>query len=492
MTDARNMRKLMEALEERLVHTSTDDKTGEYKGKHADNPNIDYSTEEKGGEIHKVIAHLQADPSGRYTKLGRNLLRMERIKARMDALKEEVKEESRELIADLFHADDACRTREVDTVSFLFMMTKDPKETVSPKYKDILDVLTNHMTPELIAMKERLLKEMVTKTQKAPAIRVAKDKAEEGLEEGLGDTWKSIKAACRKILSGVLAWGKDYDARLDGLKAQVAMGESSLEEKSANILDHGRGDADIKWGSLLTRGIDKLTKKPERTAADQADQRARNKDYRNALRGESLEEGNPLTEEPGEDPRLTGQPIMYRGWEIGYDSEAALWTGEGYYCHVEGWEPGDPDGEDGTRSTVGYYTFGSVQDCKDQIDDDLDGEPLVKEDGDWYDQDDFQTYNDNEADDYRNEGDDEFEGAMEVEDAIMFAAELLGTKIDLNSELGMLMRREIGQYAHMVTVSQNEDGSVDFDCADPGSVNLNYNPLLTARLENGHVTWDHA
>jgi hypothetical protein len=487
MRDAEHIRKLMEALNERGPEVP-------YQGK-VDSPEVSYDSKSKGGEIHKVIANLTGNWSGKYTKLGRNLLRIERINARVNSLKEEVKDDTRVMIADLFNADDACRTREVETINFLFKITADPVAATTYKYKEILDELEEFLTPDLLKKKEELMEKYKQVNAPKPAsIKLAKDKAEEGLEEGIGDIWKNIKAACRKFYSNMLAWGQNYDARLDLLKAKVAMSEAAVQPHAD--LDTHSGVADIKWGALLAPAKDKILRKKEKKAAHQHDQRKDNKAYidkRNALRQEGIEEGNPLSEEPdSEDPRVTGKPLEYRGWEIGYDSEAALWTKEGYYCHVRGWEPGDPDGEDGTRSTAGLYWFGSVQDCKDQIDDDLDGEPLVKEDdGDWHSQDDLADYNNAEADDYRHEG-DEFEGAMDVEDAILFAATLLGTDIDLNSGLGMKMRSEIGQYAHQVTVHQNDDGSVDFDCADPGSVNLNYNPLLTARVENGHVTWDHA
>jgi hypothetical protein len=79
---------------------------------------------------------------------------------------------------------------------------------------------------------------------------------------------------------------------------------------------------------------------------------------------------------------------------------------------------------------------------------------------------------------------------MDVADGVQFAAKLLGVDLDMNSGVAQKLRQEIGQYAHQVTVHQQDDGSVEFDCADPGSVNLNYNPLLTICLQNGQITWD--
>src|SRR4051812_44829415 len=87
MRDAEHIRKLMEALSERGPEVP-------YQGK-VDSPEVSYDSKSKGGEIHKVIASLTGNWSGKYTKLGRNLLRIDRINARVNALKEEVKDDTR-------------------------------------------------------------------------------------------------------------------------------------------------------------------------------------------------------------------------------------------------------------------------------------------------------------------------------------------------------------------------------------------------------------
>jgi hypothetical protein len=490
MTEANNMRKYLEVLNERAPEVP-------YIGKHIDNPEVAYDSESKGGEITKVIARLQANWSGKYTKLGRNLLRIERINARIEQLKEEVKQDTRGMIADLFHADDACRTREVETVSFLFKITADPKAAETYKYKEVLEALEQHLTPELRKKKEELMAQFKQINKPKPAsIRVATDKAEESLEEaGLGDMWKSIKAACRKFYSTMLAWGSNYDAELDMLKAKVQMNEGGVQPHAD--MDSHRGHADVKWGSLLGKPMNLLRKGKEKKAYHQHVQRKRNKDYiRHHDAHEGIEESNPLIETDAQDPRHTGQEVSYRGWIIGYDSEAALYHGTGYYIHPEGWQPGDPH----------YYNVDEFQDAKEAVDEEIEAaeapQEAVEEDGDWHSQDDFQDYNDAEADDYRHDFDDEPSIDPDLttyspEDAVHTVCEILGIgsanggNIDpANAEAVYSLVNALSKYSDIYSIAPTQnDQAYEFDVADTDNVNHHYNPMATAWIENGRFVW---
>ena len=155
-----------------------------------------------------------------YTKLAMKLTRLEEIKQEAKELTAEIKQQSRENVADLFDAEDAASTRVVDTLQFIFTMTKDPKATESPQYKKILETLEKQFTPELTEVYTRLKSEMVTVTQKAPALKVAKK--EESIQEML-NLREGIASMFTKIKNAVMRWGQKYDAKLDALKAQVGM-----------------------------------------------------------------------------------------------------------------------------------------------------------------------------------------------------------------------------------------------------------------------------
>lgn len=212
MNDASLIRKVITILER------------DQDGARASTATISYSVEKTGDQVSKIVAHLKSYDSARYTRLGRNLLKIESLSAELEELRKEVKQETRELVADLFLAEDAVATRVVETVSFTFHMTKDPKATETYKYAKILEELEKHMTPQLISVLEGLKAKHKTITQKPPALR-ATDNApkEESIVEGIGE---QIKGFFSKLKDWVMSWGEKYDAQLDRLKAQAGMTES--------------------------------------------------------------------------------------------------------------------------------------------------------------------------------------------------------------------------------------------------------------------------
>ena len=171
------------------------------------NPNIEYEDVSPS----KVIAKLYSYKSQTYTKLAQKLQRMEALTEEMKKLKDEIKQHTREDVADLFDAEDAARTRVIETVSFIFNLTKDPKVTETPKYKDILTELEQHLTPQLIKVLEGIKnqEEMLTKTQKSPALSV-----KPVTEGAIGSIFARLKQA-------VYSWAKGYDNKLDALKAEA-------------------------------------------------------------------------------------------------------------------------------------------------------------------------------------------------------------------------------------------------------------------------------
>jgi len=166
-----------------------------------------YYTDETG----RVIAQLKSHKSAVYTKLAQKLGRIEELEKEIKQLKEDVKQSTREDIADLFDAEDIVSTRIVDTVSFIFTLTKNPKETEAPKYKEILNELEKSMTPELIVMLESLKKTMVTRTQKAPALSYEK-KPDSKLHESV------VNSIFSKVKNFALRWAKRYDTKLEHLQ----------------------------------------------------------------------------------------------------------------------------------------------------------------------------------------------------------------------------------------------------------------------------------
>lgn len=168
------------------------------------NPELEYQNVSN----EKVIAKLKSYDSQSYTKLAQKIERITALEKEIKELKAEVKSSSKERINDLFEAEDAAKTRVVETISFVFTLSKDPKETVTPKYKEILQEIETQLTPELITVLETLKKTMVTITQKSPSLKI------EPVTEGIGSIFSAVKDA-------VLSWTKNYDRKLEKLKREA-------------------------------------------------------------------------------------------------------------------------------------------------------------------------------------------------------------------------------------------------------------------------------
>jgi len=170
----------------------------------------------------KVVAVLSSYNSQVYTKLGQKYERISQLETEIKQLKEEVKQESRDNVADLFSADDAVRTRVVETNQFIFEMTKDPKATETVKWAEVVKELETHLTPELIAKLETIKQKYKGVTQKAAAISVSR--REETAESVLAEAgfMDKLKDYFHRFLGAIMQWGKRYDKQLDALKARAA------------------------------------------------------------------------------------------------------------------------------------------------------------------------------------------------------------------------------------------------------------------------------
>jgi len=180
----------------------------------ARNPDFDYDESNAG----KVIVQLKSYNSQSYTKLAQKIEKVKALEAEVKQLKLDIVQEGRENVNDLFDASDAVNTRVVETVSFIYQLTKDPKPTEAPKYKDILEALTTHLTPELIVVLTQLKAKMVTVTQKQPALSLTDKNA---VGESIGDMGRGIVNAFRAFKKHVQRWAYNYDEYLAKLKLEA-------------------------------------------------------------------------------------------------------------------------------------------------------------------------------------------------------------------------------------------------------------------------------
>jgi hypothetical protein len=174
------------------------------------NPDVKYEDEKT-----KVIAILSSFNSAKYTKLAQNVARVTMLTEEIDKLKEEIKQSTRDDIAELFDASDAAKTRVVDTVSFILTLSKDPAESKPVEYAKVLEELTTHLTPELITVLASIKEKFTGKPRKStPKLSVD---AKLDLKESL-----TMRHLYHKFLNLIKEWGRNYDYKLELLKNMVA------------------------------------------------------------------------------------------------------------------------------------------------------------------------------------------------------------------------------------------------------------------------------
>ena len=114
----------------------------------------------------------------------------------------------------MFDAEDVARTRVVNTLSFIFTLSKDPKPTETVQYAKVIAELEKSLTPELIVVLNNLKDQFKSVTQKEPSLKIAPQQ----LDEGIADKFKNYFAKFKNFIS---SWANKYDAKLNALKAAV-------------------------------------------------------------------------------------------------------------------------------------------------------------------------------------------------------------------------------------------------------------------------------
>jgi hypothetical protein len=211
----------------------------DYDRPYTGSPNVDYTeVGNEKGEVTKVVANLTAFMSGKYTRLAKNIQRMQEIAQETLALEAEIKQDGREAIADLFAAEDAAYTRVVETVSFTLQITKDPKAATTVQYQKVLNELESHLTPELLQVLEAIkAKFSKVNPPKPPALTHAPR------EESISSVSEAplsapLTAFFQKFFRRIQLWGQNYDAKLGKLKASLG-----VHEARSNVMESISPDA---------------------------------------------------------------------------------------------------------------------------------------------------------------------------------------------------------------------------------------------------------
>jgi hypothetical protein len=219
----------------------------DYDRPYTGSPNVDYTEVGNAkGAVTKVVANLSSFMSGKYTRLAKNISRMQQIAQETLELEQAIKQEGREAIADLFAAEDAAYTRVVETVSFTLQITKDPKPAETVQYAKVLDELQSHLTPELLQVLESIKAKFSKINDPKPAALTYEPK-ESVSPVSEAPIFDRLAGFFKKYLARIQSWGQSYDAKLARLKASVG-----LHENRSSVMESVSPDAIamVVWQAL--------------------------------------------------------------------------------------------------------------------------------------------------------------------------------------------------------------------------------------------------
>lgn len=186
---------------------------------------LKYTEHAVKGKIDRVITELSGSESAVMTKLAGRFKRLQEAIKKMTAKRNELGDDLKEKVKDLFNAEDVVLTRVINTAQFVITLSKDPKQE-KPKmvtdYQKVAEELAKLIPTELEErVKEiyELYTQAAAVNDKGPGVTV-KD-VKEGVEEVLSKGIDSLVAGLKGFVNRLAKWAVSYDHRLKAMERSV-------------------------------------------------------------------------------------------------------------------------------------------------------------------------------------------------------------------------------------------------------------------------------
>ena len=179
--------------------------------------NLAYTEKEAKGSIDKVIVELSGTQSASATKLAKKFQDVKEAADKLKALESDLNADAKDLVANLFDAEDVVYTRIIKTCSLTIQVSKEyTRETTKVDTDGIIAdllVLVPELADKVLAIVDARTK--ITQSKVASALKIT---AESTLSEGVIE---SIKKLFTDLLSKFKLWAKTFDTRLDAIEKQL-------------------------------------------------------------------------------------------------------------------------------------------------------------------------------------------------------------------------------------------------------------------------------
>lgn len=179
------------------------------------NINEDISIERGAKE---VIAKATGRDSEILTKIGKKLLHIEQMEREIKEMKKQLKDEIRnEKVFEIFdQAEDELKTRKIETLSLLIVISKKPKPRESYSYKSVIEELVS-LFPEIEQKYSELLEKYKTVTELDPTVSVTPY-----FKESIGRKTLNLITSLKSWFSkSIESWAAKFDQKLSRIRRRI-------------------------------------------------------------------------------------------------------------------------------------------------------------------------------------------------------------------------------------------------------------------------------
>lgn len=205
------------------------------EGRQNDNPDVSYELAGKtkkataAGEFTQVAASVTGNTSGQFTKLAKKFEEVDTLTKQLTVVQADIKQITKDTMADFFDASDAVYTRYIDTVALAMTMSKDQAATssetsdlnVNAFLEDLMALVGSDLKP---AVEKLLTQNTIVKTKLRPAqqgrvsVKMPSPVKEGALNEN--DMMAKIVRYASIFAGKVTAFLGRYDAKLANIAAK--------------------------------------------------------------------------------------------------------------------------------------------------------------------------------------------------------------------------------------------------------------------------------
>lgn len=165
----------------------------------------------------EVVSTATGKDSEYFTKIAKRLLEIEAAERKLTDMKNEVKGQLREDVAKIFDkAEDALKTRKIETLSVFITLSKNPEPRQVVQWKEVVVELMS-LFEDLHEQIESIIQKYTKYVETDPSVRVSIKDPDLFKESAIGDIGSKISEFWKKFRN----WLNRFDKKLISIKKKI-------------------------------------------------------------------------------------------------------------------------------------------------------------------------------------------------------------------------------------------------------------------------------